>query len=316
MMLSDMQRMTRTWALTVMAVVLGSPVAFAQEDVKADVERMMAEVASGKPLTKSLRQIGSGGEAAVIDAAKAHLSAPVDRVRYHALMLVKQASQRSGDQALRRSGVKALVDALDDSKPLVWQHAAKGLMGFEADDFGNDAKASLQAMLRRPHPRREVARLVGLADLRDQMPRLRELLIDERTHETETSVGKWYGTVSWNARLALARMGDEAAIDWVAAMVRGEANDVIRVTVLLRDLGYVGKAKTQSLLIETLNSDDRLSSTKVGRSGMPVWQYAMDVLASTVEEFPVAAESPGSYSDDNRAAAQVWARTQAAGNGG
>ncbi len=306
------RRACKSLVITIIVTCVSAP-SMGQESVRSDVDRLMVEVAAGHSLTKSTREVARGSHQAVLDAAKEHLSSESERVRYQALMLIKHASLASSDSELRQAGVNSLVGLLNDTRPVVWQHASKALLEFQSGDFAGPASDTLRTMLQRPHLRREVARLVGVANLRDQMSRLRELLIDERTYESETSVGKWYGTVSWYARLAMARMGDEQATDWVVSMVNGESNDIVRITVLLRDLGYVAQPKAHAALLDVLDSDDRLSPTKVGQDGMPAWQYALDVLATTLEKFPVVAESPGSYTTDDRAAAQRWMRERLGG---
>lgn len=313
----NINRTTTIVLLTGMVVLAGWDVVAAQTTsaTKTDIDKLMSEVGNGRPLSKTVRTISRSDSSDIAAAAASYLKHQNKNVRHHAAMLVQRAAIKSTDANLRSNVTNQLIDLLDDLEALVWQHAAKGLNTFKANDFDEAADNKLRRMLRRPDPRREVVRLVGLADLKNQMPRLRTLLIDERQYETPTSVGKWYGTVSWNARLALARMGDADAIDWVVSLVEGEPNDVIRVTVLSRDLGYVGQPKTLAALGRILNSNERLSPTKVGRKGMPVWQYAIDVLADTVDGFPVGHESPGSYTLDELTQAKNWMQTQAFGEG-
>ena len=63
-----------------------------------------------------------------------------------------------------------------------------------------------------------------------------ESKIDETKYDSSIYGGKWYGSVGWATRLALARMDSKKDIDRAIMLVESEPNAVIRVTRLLKDL--------------------------------------------------------------------------------
>ena len=231
-------------------------------------------------------------------------------VRCHANGLVWQVGTASADRQIRQAATERLVSALEDPHELVWQQAAGELESFESVDFSRPARETLGRLLREEPPRRDVVRVVGVAAVLVERPRLRELLIDESQYERGEHVGRWYGTVSWAARLALARMGDQEALRRVIELVEAEKDDIIRVTLLSRDLGYTRQPAALEVLGKHLESNKRLSPVRERGPGTLYAQYALDVIAENFADCPVDQKYPGAYTSTETTQALVWLRSR------
>jgi len=228
------------------------------------------------------------------------------KVRHFALTMAWRVGRLTEKSDVRRRTVDALVAACGDPEALVWQHAAKHLLSFRANDFSDDARAALAKLARGDSPHPDILRAVGVAEIETLTPHLSSLLIDESKYESGPHAGRWYGTASWAARLARARMGDDAATERVVELVKAEPDIIVRAGVLFHDLAYVGRPETLSVLSEALASEARLPSSKGGLNGPAEAQYALEALAQHVHGFPIDARGPGSYRDVEVAQAQKW----------
>ena len=229
-------------------------------------------------------------------------------VRHFAYSLGWQIAQSDRNPDIRKTVTARLIHALTDSDPLVWQHASKNLLTFGREDFAGLSKAGLQQLLAQKNPRREVVRIAGVADLREELPRLKNLLIDEVAFQAREHSGRWYGTVGWAARLSRARMGVKEDIVRTIELIEAETDDVVRVTVLLSDLGYIGQPEAITVLGKYLQEEKRLPAYKRGTPGTKYAQYALDVLTDSVAEFPVGRKYVGGYTNEDIAVARSWVR--------
>ena len=244
---------------------------------------------------------------ALLAALEEYESDPSRDVRRMAYVVDWMVAKEHKSARVRREVVERLLKGFADPEPLVWQDAGRRLMSFESGAFSSKAKASLRSMLSTERPRREAALLAGVAGLDDQKPRLRGLLIDEQKYD---SSGRWYGSVGWCARLALARMGSKQDVARCIELVESEDSDVERVTRLLHHLAYIRQPEVIPVLQRYLESDERLPPVKETAPGTRFAQYSLGILIQIVAGFPVVHKWPGSYSESELATAQKWMREQ------
>jgi len=100
--------------------------------------------------------------------------------------------------------------------------------------------------------------LCGVAQLRDQLPRLGDLLIDE-TQPTDPGrpIAYRWATEGWRARLARARMGVQEDVQRCIALVDSEPDEKLRVKHLLADVAYIRQPEAIRYLQKYLDSDKR-----------------------------------------------------------
>lgn len=296
-------------ACVVALFVVLPTITFAEErggDVRSRVVAQMNRIREGQPTTATADDVIRGDAREIIKTAGEFVNDVSPSVRHGAATMIASTGLAHRDQSVRRQAVRALVQSATDAEPLVWQHACENLLEFTTDDFDDAARTAISALLTAESPKREFVRLAGLADMRDEMPRLESLLIDESKYETGAQAGRWYGTVGWAARLARARMGSDDDLRRAIDRVENESEHVTRVTVLLRDLAYTSRPAAYTYLGRYLDDDSELPPTKTGAPGTPYAQYAIDVLAGAVDEFPVPRKYAGGYTDDDIATARVW----------
>ncbi|NOT00532.1 MAG: hypothetical protein HOP29_07880 [Phycisphaerales bacterium] len=275
-------------------------------DVRSSVAAHMNRIRGGHPATSAAADAIRGDAADIVKAAGEFVLDASPSVRHEASKLIASTGLAERDATVRRQSVTLLIQATIDAEPLVWQHACDDLLEFQPTDFDDAAKTAMATMLNGDAPKREIVRLVGVAELRDEMPRLESLLIDESKFETGAQAGRWYGTVGWAARLARARMGSDADLRRAIDLLENESEHVTRVTVLLRDLAYIRRPAAFAHIGKYLDDDAELPPTKTGVPGTPYAQYAIDVLAGTVGEFPVARKYVGAYTNDEIAVGRAW----------
>lgn len=280
------------------------------EEIGALLDQRMGEIRNNKPISIDAKRIMAADAGQLQNELLPFEKDTSPQVRHEAYALGWKVAMASRSPKIRQDQVVRLIKATRDRDPLVWQQSSKWLLQFQGSDFSSRAKTLLHEDLIQDAPRRETVLLAGVAGLREKMELLRSLLIDESQYETEEYTGRWYGTVGWAARLALARMGSEADVRQAIAMVESEPDEVIRVTRLLQDLHYVRQPQTVAVLGRYLESDERLPRQRPDVPGTRYCQYGLDLLAQILEGFPVKSVGPGGYSQAEIDQCRMWMRSQ------
>ncbi|MDM8540180.1 hypothetical protein QUF90_03750 [Desulfococcaceae bacterium HSG9] len=227
-------------------------------------------------------------------------------VRHFANTMNRKIAETNTDPEIRQTAINRLVTALNDPEPIVWQHAGKDLLSFTSKDFTNDTKAVLHRLLMDESPRRTTVLASGVADMKNELSRLETLLINESKYDPELTVGRWYGTLGWAARLARARMGSQTDIFRCIELTEAESDPVIRITHLLKDIAYIRHPEAIHLLRNYLESDNRLPSVKETTPGTGYSQYAIHFLAESIANFPFKKKYVGGYSYSEIEQARQW----------
>jgi len=270
----------------------------------AELLRLMENVRTRGPV-QDVREILELNPASALDLLANYANDNSARVRQRANAMSAQLALEHGSQEQRRKIVDQLITALSDQASTVVQHAAQDLLQFERTDFTDSARSELVRLLQQPEPNPLVIRLVGLAGLDSEVGRLAELRDGETMSPSMLQSARYYGGVGWAATLARARLGSQADLDVAIERVRGEENSVLRVTDLLRQIAYTRQPDALELVREYLESSEQLPELKPG-SGTPYSQYALDILAGEIANFPVAQDGAGTYSDEDIAAARAF----------
>jgi hypothetical protein len=226
------------------------------------------------------------------------------KIRHFTYTLCKKISDIQGDITTRQIVTSKLVNALADSSPLVWQHAAKDLLSFHPDDFTEESKQTIHSYLSQDNPKYEIILIVGTANMTQSLPRLISIANDQSNNSPIT--GKWCGTSGWAAHLSSARLGHTDSTQYCIEKVSSEPNPVIQVTKLLKDMAYI-RQKEAILFIKTyLDSNDRLPSLKANVSGTQYAQYAIDLLAECIINIPIERKYVGAYTPSEISNIRQW----------
>ncbi len=215
---------------------------------------------------------------------------------------------------VRQQVVKRLTEGLFSGR---CKAASKWLLSFEQEDFSEESKAMIREALAKPQLNRTggapIVWICGVANMREQLPYLKTLLIDEEAYRDDPDVGRgtrWYYTTGWAARLARARMGVEAEIERCLELVQSEENLHTRVTVLLNDVGYIRQPAAIDLLREYLESDERLYPVTPAVPGEPVASYVINIIGECLEDFPLKTRDYRGYKQEEIEEAREWMAKQ------
>ncbi len=239
---------------------------------------------------------------------------------YHSYASIAYVGIDANDVFSRRRIVYKLLTRLrDDESVKNKQYLGSRLLQFTtANDFNNDANGVLSQLLskilsgERLYSQRDIVLLIGVADMKSELPRLQELMenIEEKLkkdHENEieslrSRIGKrkdplgifdrrlkkqyWQNTLFWHALRARARMGVEEDISRCIELVQLHPDEDYRVSFLLKELAYIRQPEVVDYLYTYLKSD------KLGRYGghdvirRSYAQRSAMALATMLRDFP------------------------------
>ena len=118
------------------------------------------------------------------------------------------------------------------------------------------------------------------------------------------------GTIKWNSLLALARLGDNNALNIVLEKVKkaGVNDDV--VDALFPDLIYTQQRRAFDYLVSVLYSDDAncQSPDPESSSTMNCACRVIEMLAPIIKDFPLKVEPGGDLATDNYLSALITVR--------
>jgi hypothetical protein len=215
-----------------------------------------------------------------LDLFEPYVKDPSSTIRMRACTLLRRTAVLHSTPAVRQRVVATLLDAYVrnpgevDLELSVFQREA---------DFSPAAKEIIRRLMagdvRRP------INLCGVAQLRDQLPCLGELLIDEAQYGPS-----WWATQGWRARLARARMGLQEDVQHCIALVESEPNETLRVGHLLAHIAYIRQPEAIRYLQKYLDSDKRFPDQHGGiegdTRGQPYAYVALRLLWQCLDGFP------------------------------
>lgn len=221
-----------------------------------------------------------------LEAVKLYEQDSEPLVRKLAFNLLYATGRSAKDTAIRSEVVYRLTAACNDENEIVTTDVARYLQYFRKSDFSNSSRARLMnALKEKPALIPKFARLAGFVEIKELVPVFKEYANDP----TLTNRQKW------EAWLALARMGDKEAVDYVVSQVKTiPVNDDVMYQ-FAPDLVYTRQHKAFDYLIEILNSDKKdCTSSNPDHPGKMVCGFrVMEYLAPVVEGFPLKVHASG-----------------------
>ncbi len=230
------------------------------------------------------------------------------RVKRRAYMLDWAIGLNSSDPEIRQGVVERLISGC-------WDWDVRGqiyprLLIFTEVDFSEKAKVQIREHLARERPSRGMVLVCGLANMKDQIPRLRELAADRTQYELGNGDTK-IRTVGWKARLALARMGSQEDIQYCIK----RAEKCLDLTTFgksaLEDIAYIRQPEAVKYLQKFLEGTESPPDIflEVGIQPGTFAKNALKNLTKMIDDFPVE-EKVTKHSDAELETARQWMRKQ------
>jgi len=260
-----------------------------EQQVKTILSRFMDEVRQDYMHSAPVDQIVEKYGPALIPYIDDYSTDPCDKVRWHGYVLVWRIGLDANDLEVRQKIVTGLVRAVRDDA-YNSGYLAHWLLRFASTDFSEASRQVVREVLvrvmgeSRVEPREDIILLAGVADLKSELPRLKQF-IDEHEgklkQQHEENLAQWRATVEkmrerrrayyadtllkqywqsslvWAALRARARMGVKADIARCIDLVESHPDEDYRVVRLLRELSYVRQPEVVDYLHTYLKSDKR-----------------------------------------------------------
>jgi hypothetical protein len=238
-------------------------------------------------------------EAQMLEVLAPYYTDTVKTIRAKAYYITKRIGQKSKDARVQNRAIDLTVRALKEKDTGISGNAIEALTGFNSANFSPAAKDSVGNLIKPGVPNLDkLLTLAGFLNLNNRTQQIRDLL----ALNTNT-------TIKWAARLALARMGDEEATDWIVNKLNNaQVNDDF-VYQVVPELVYTRQPRIFDFLEEIINSDVKnCHSSDPDSEKMILCGYrVMEHIAPAIKDFPVKTNESGdlNVSDYNAALAQV-----------
>lgn len=215
---------------------------------------------------------------------------------------------------VRQEVAKRLVEAEINGTD---RGACRLLMDFAAKDFNEQSKALIRQAL--VHANKGVVGgdpsvwLCGVANMKDQLPVLKEFLIDEVAYSNDPNMKhfpKWYYTTCWSARLARARMGVKEDIQKCIELAEAEQDSTERVLRILPQIGYIRQPEAIKYLHKYLESKKRLPPINPIHPGELYASRVMHILAKSLRNYPVKRKKARNYTQEEIDLCRKWMSEQ------
>lgn len=257
---------------------------FAQPN-SGSIEKLIKEELEGvrKGSIKSNDYVfNASNERACLGLVRQYDNDTKSEVRFHAQAIKAKIAEQTKDSSIRQAIAEDFVRDCTSEDKVVSQYAVARLLTFKRRDFSEKAKKDMLQGFGKMSQNRDFMMICGTANVTDLMAQLRAIAAGfDRTRPN------WFSSYEWIANLALAKMGDSVKIDVIIAAVELELEPALRVTRLLKYIGYVNQPDCIKLLQKYLESSEALPSLKDTGRGTEYNQYALEFLATYMDDFPI-----------------------------
>ncbi len=257
------------------------------------------------PLVTHLESIRQGSHAAVpqailADTANAatllgalvtYESDTLAAVRSRAYNIAKRIGQRSRNPAVRQTATAQLTRGIADPDAGISGNNSNALTGFRQTDFSTATQTQLLNYLQPGTPHLDqVAMLAGFGSGESARAALQSLL-----------TVKVSATTRWAVRLALARTGDETAINYVLDKLNAAPVNDALVYDIVPGLVYTRQPAIFRYLETLVMSDEPncQSADPDNQQRIRCGYRVMEALAPTLTDFPVAVDAYGELLTDD-----------------
>lgn len=300
--------------LMLTVVVLQANIGLAQKttSVTEALQTIMRQARNNEPISGvSDAQLKVADPQQVLSLLAPYEKDPAWTVRRMAHLYEVRLARLQPTPEVRQEVTKRLVEASIAFS--VHPQANFWLLSFTKKDFNDESKALIGQALAKEDPYFHHILICGVANMTEQLPRLKQLLIDEVAYRNDPNnrySTKWYYTLGWRARLAKARMGIEEDIKKCIELAEAEQDSTERVLRILPQIGYIRQPEAIKYLQRYLESNKRLPRVKPTAPGMSYSNYVMSILAESLSNYPVKKSESRSYSEEEIDLCRKWMAKQ------
>jgi hypothetical protein len=236
----------------------------------------------------------------LVELLISHRNDPGEDFQFRVVDLMRMIGLKSKKDDVRKLVVNHFVLSIADKNLRISGLATQAVAQFRKRDFTNINKDSLVSYLRRGMPNLDVLfRLNGYLEHPAAREKIASMLILPMSQ-----------TLKWNARLALARLGDENAISFILDKMSATNVDDAFIFSLSPGLVYTRERKIFAALERILQSDQyKCSSSHPDSNDTILCAYRLlEQIAPAIKNFPVRVDEDGDLLTDNYQSALVTAR--------
>lgn len=278
-----------------------SSFALSGQDLKNDLSHEINTLRTNKYSAINSQILLKHNNKVLLDSLKKFDNDTSLNIRFNIQLLeYKIALNNISDTAIKHEVITRLILGIKDEDRLIRQNAIKKLMTFSFLDFDKKSINSLNQTINSTNITSDLILLIGVANIQEQKD---YLLKNVKTYPLNKLSD--FHTTNWAMHLALARMGNTENINYCIKNVENFNDSIFRVKVLLSDLGFIRTEAAVVYIKKYLYNNNRMPSVEGILKGSQYCQYALDVLASIIEDFPIKAQGIG-YSGEEIEVAKKW----------
>jgi len=227
----------------------------------------------------------------VLDVLQSYYNDSVPDVRRKAYYITYKLGLKHEEAA--ETAVRLLTEGLKDDESGLVGNVATYLTDYKKTVFPESAKDTLVAILKRGAPHyKKIVKLAGYLDV-EEGKKILKTRLRQRNYSTATE--------KWAIYTALARMGEESAIEYCLEIARKLPVNDDFVYEIAPDLIYTRQKPLINYLIELLHSNEKNCSTPNPEQETEIrcGYRIMEQLTPIVNNFPLKVDAAGEIETDD-----------------
>ena len=266
----------------------------------------MSEVRKGsyKPVPGEI--LNTKNEKQLFKTLEPYAADSTDLIRSKAYYIYQKVGQKSASESVKTLAINQLIIGLSDRNAGLIGNVIDYLSGFSKADFDAGQKAAIASYIRPETPHLDqLLMLAGYIDLINHKNKITDIISSDQDFKYK-----------WAARLALARMGDEAAVAYLTNKLRTAPVSDDFVYDFVPDLIYTRQPDIYQFLETIIMSDEKncLSANPDSNAKILCGYRVMEYIGSTIENFPLPVDEFGELEVDDYEVALRQLRTWFATN--
>lgn len=259
---------------------------------KREVDAYFSALRNNQPVTSLVFE--KKKEEQYITPLAAYTQDTVSSLRVEAYQRLCQLGRETKQKNARKRIVSLLVQGWQDQDRGIHRLVDNGLTRFNPQDFDRAALDSVRSRVQKlPANPGTLFKLVGYLQLHDLATKLKAYV--EAQDPAPRNQDRWAGYI------ALARLGDQQAVDMILNRVRTFGVNDDAVYELFPDLVYTRSYRAIHYLEEVLFSDERNcgAPSAESRQKMTCAYRVMELLAPVIKDYPASVSAGGGVASKN-----------------